>query len=698
MSYIGREAQLQGAYDKVDDISGLFNGTLVTFDIKVNTVNRMIGKATNLVVGIDGALQEPDVDYSISNYQITFAVAPTAGQKCGITILGDVFKAPTTGNTDLNSLTDVVVGSVSDNEVLTYSGGSWVNLPQGTTHISGNTDVDTSAAVNGDKLVFDGTEWKGEADTLNNINDVNISSPTDNQILTWNDTAGEWQAMDAQSTVSVISDLTDVDTTTTSPTLNQILTWNGTSWVPADTQSTVDSMNDLSDADTSTVPPIDGQALVWNSSTSKWTPGTVSGGGGGASKIDDLSDVDTTTNSPNAGQALIWDGVNATWIPGTVSGGGGSIDSLVDVDTTTIPPNNGQVLKWNSVDSLWKPQDDISGGGSGMVTGDIDIYATSTGNDTTGDGTTSYPYATLAKCIERANQLVCSGNINIRLEVNSNFTVTQKLTINHPNNIVIMANGKGKYTITASGMTSGDSLFKVINKLYIIDCDFYSPNQHIFFDSTDGYSEIIISYCTGDVLTLGNTSQRSSKLSIRYSTFKTYEHTVLSNFIDLDIFDVTLDGTHINDENLLTIIDCTLLQFDITIINLNSSINDLLSFKSCNIIELEFKLQSNYSNEYKLMYFDHCSINWLFADLGTFTQRAIYFDGTQVNNMIYKNNTNFVANDTIPLIDCSYSHINIEEMQRNSSNNVFPTNIDMITAQGNSVVLIDRVNNFEGGN
>ncbi len=40
------------------------------------------------------------------------------------------------------------------------------------------------------------------------------------------------------------------------------------------------SINALSDVDTSTAAPTNGQALVWENSSSKWKPGTVSGGGG----------------------------------------------------------------------------------------------------------------------------------------------------------------------------------------------------------------------------------------------------------------------------------------------------------------------------------------------------------------------------------------------------------------------------------
>lgn len=46
------------------------------------------------------------------------------------------------------------------------------------------------------------------------------------------------------------------------------------------------SIDALSDVDTSTTAPTNGQALAWQASSSKWIPQTISGGGGGGSRIE----------------------------------------------------------------------------------------------------------------------------------------------------------------------------------------------------------------------------------------------------------------------------------------------------------------------------------------------------------------------------------------------------------------------------
>jgi hypothetical protein len=42
-----------------------------------------------------------------------------------------------------------------------------------------------------------------------------------------------------------------------------------------------------------------------------------------ATSIDALSDVDTSSSAPSEGQALVWSSASSKWLPGTVSGGGG---------------------------------------------------------------------------------------------------------------------------------------------------------------------------------------------------------------------------------------------------------------------------------------------------------------------------------------------------------------------------------------
>lgn len=97
---------------------------------------------------------------------------------------------------------------------------------------------------------------------------------------------------------SSISDLIDVDTTTTAPTSGQVLKWNGTNWVPAndvDTQLSLASasIGDLGDVDTTTAAPITGQYLKWDGVN--WIPSSVSGGSGGATYAEQTVVSDTFT-------------------------------------------------------------------------------------------------------------------------------------------------------------------------------------------------------------------------------------------------------------------------------------------------------------------------------------------------------------------------------------------------------------------
>lgn len=98
MPYIGKAPQLQGAYEKADNISGQFNGSYTDFVIKVSGTNKPIEKATNLIVNYDVGgvmadriMLEPDVDYTVSGYEISFVtITPSSGDYVWITILGDV--------------------------------------------------------------------------------------------------------------------------------------------------------------------------------------------------------------------------------------------------------------------------------------------------------------------------------------------------------------------------------------------------------------------------------------------------------------------------------------------------------------------------------------------------------------------------------------------------------------------------------
>lgn len=77
------------------------------------------------------------------------------------------------------------------------------------------TDVDASSPGNGAFLVWNGTAtmWVDYilVLSLDDLDDVNAGSPADGQVITWNDVAGEWETTDIVATTSAIWD-TDTDT------------------------------------------------------------------------------------------------------------------------------------------------------------------------------------------------------------------------------------------------------------------------------------------------------------------------------------------------------------------------------------------------------------------------------------------------------------------------------------------------------
>ena len=216
-----------------------------------------------------------------------------------------------------------------------------------------------------------------------------------------------------------ITEMSDVDTTSSSPVINQVLQWNGANWVPATfTQTT--SLNDLTDVDTTTIPPTDGQVLMWIAADSEWAPRNTSGSGGAAVdsvntqtgvvvlNADDIDDTGTDHKFATAAQLGLADtslqptdniseltndagyitsnavdSVNAQSgvvvldaddiddtstahkfatatqlnLAETAVQPSSSVTVLSDVDTSTVAPIDGQVMVWNEADGEWQPGD-----------------------------------------------------------------------------------------------------------------------------------------------------------------------------------------------------------------------------------------------------------------------------------------------------------------------------------------------------
>ena len=78
MPYLGKSPQ-HGNYSKLDDFSGDFDGSDATHAIASNGTAITPVRPEALIISINGVIQEPVTDYTVSGTNITFTTAPTAG-------------------------------------------------------------------------------------------------------------------------------------------------------------------------------------------------------------------------------------------------------------------------------------------------------------------------------------------------------------------------------------------------------------------------------------------------------------------------------------------------------------------------------------------------------------------------------------------------------------------------------------------
>ena len=106
-NYIGNQPSA-GEFKKLYSIASSFNGSLTQFDLDYSTVNKSVGDATQLIVSLNGIIQEPGIAYTlgIGGGSIVFASAPASGDTCHIVLLGGVggTATPSDGSVDASKL------------------------------------------------------------------------------------------------------------------------------------------------------------------------------------------------------------------------------------------------------------------------------------------------------------------------------------------------------------------------------------------------------------------------------------------------------------------------------------------------------------------------------------------------------------------------------------------------------------------
>ena len=170
--------------------------------------------------------------------------------------------------------------------------------------------------------------------TLSGLTDVHTATPTDGQVLKWDNGNSRWApAADLTSGSAAMDDLTDVSTS--GITSGQYLSWNGSSFV-ATTPSGggASAINDLSDVDTTTSAPSNGDVLTWSTSDSEWAPAAPSGGGGGSGATIEMFKLNYATNGNLTSVTNTTSGITATITSAT----GGTVD--IEFSSTSYPPAN----------------------------------------------------------------------------------------------------------------------------------------------------------------------------------------------------------------------------------------------------------------------------------------------------------------------------------------------------------------------
>ena len=120
MAYIGR-TPAAGRYEKLDDISGSFNGVLTQFNLTQNGSTATVFNAEQLMVSIGGVIQEPVTDYTITNNnQINFTSAPLATDTFFAVLLGDTLTGFTVPD---RSITNSAFATSTD-----FTGRTFTNL------------------------------------------------------------------------------------------------------------------------------------------------------------------------------------------------------------------------------------------------------------------------------------------------------------------------------------------------------------------------------------------------------------------------------------------------------------------------------------------------------------------------------------------------------------------------------------------
>ena len=306
----------------------------------------------------------------------------------------------------------------------------------------------TTGGVSGQVLTTDGTNYSW----INTETELPSQATHAGEFLTTDGTDASWEAI-RQVTTGGVS--------------GQILVTDGSSY----------SWQDLSETDT-----LDSVCDRGQSTNKVITSGGVLTVG----SIKNVADNSKHYFGAGDDYSIAWDGSNAihTITAGAFEFDGGAIrlPTFTTTERNALSPVNGFMIYNSTTEKVERYEN--GAWAVEIITTTKYLYVKTTGNDTTGDGTSGNPWATIDKALDSVSNWVLLAPVNIYVERGS-YTESTVLYFNHPDGGKISILGDyDTDTITLNSVTGSAGNWSIA--FNVADTSKYTLNNYVIVHKTSG--------------------------------------------------------------------------------------------------------------------------------------------------------------------------------------------------------------------